>query len=397
MTGRGRLRFLSAITALHRDLRILYVSLLVWTFGLGLYSYVWSIYLRTLGATPGEVGLAFAIGYVAFAASMIPGGILSNRYDLRKVIIWSWALSIPVPLILILARTWQVATVGLVLLQGTSFGLPAYNAFIVANTESHKISSAFGSSYSAGTLGYIFSPVVGSVLLTLTGFQTVFMISFILFSVSTIILLPIGTHPPKLEDHRIRLERPRTRWEVVLLIFLVISATAFSLVFPFLPIYYQDRFLLNLSTIQLMGAAYYAGATVFANVIGSRAEKKGGGSAMATAVLLAAFGLFGLILIPSAIFIVLFAFLFGAARTPSYIAYSLLSKNRREGATRAGTYGFYLTIESIGLVVGSYFGGYAYGISPFLLLGTSAVLFLGLAFLAFGRIGSHAIQPAMPG
>jgi len=85
----GRLNILSSVTRLQRDLRFLFLALFLWTFGIGLYNYVWPVYLRQLGASPDNIGLAYSVGYVAFAASMIPGAILSNRYDLRKVLIAS--------------------------------------------------------------------------------------------------------------------------------------------------------------------------------------------------------------------------------------------------------------------------------------------------------------------
>src|SRR5215831_7894677 len=233
----ARLRLFTGLRDLNRNLKVMYVSFFLWTFGLGLYNYVWSLFIRGLGADSGDIGLAYAVGYVAFAATMIPGGILSNKYDLKKVLLWSWGLSIPVPIINILARSWQVATIGLVVLQLTSFGLPAYNAFIVANANPASASSAFGSSYSAAPLGLMLSPILGSLIVQWTGgLTTVFALSFVLFTVSTLVLLRLESHPPKPEDRNLRLELPRSRRDVTILAFLASSAFAFSLAYPFLPI-----------------------------------------------------------------------------------------------------------------------------------------------------------------
>ena len=387
MQSLGRLNILSSVASLQRDLRFLFLALFLWTFGLGLYNYVWPVYLRQLGASPDNIGLAFSVGYVAFAASMIPGAILSNRYDLRKVLIASWAFSIPTPIIYLIATSWQEATIGLVLLQLTSFGIPAFNAFIVANSEPERVSSAFGATASAAPLGMVLSPLLGSLMLQWTGLNGIFLLSFGLFSISTIVLLPIRKYPGKNEDFRIRLERPRSRGEVFLLGFITTSAFAFSLVSSFLPLYYQDTFLLKPAIIQLMGAVQSAGAAIFAVVIGRRAEARGRRNAMATGVLLAAIGLLGVVAGGSVLFAVPMIFLFGAARAPTYVAYSLLSK-RRPGASRAGTFGFFLTMESVGLIIGSYLGGLIYGVSPVRLIVSGAIIFILLAIFSWVRLES---------
>src|SRR5437867_5700108 len=162
---------------------------------------------------------------------------------------------------------------------------------------------------------------------------------------------------------------------------------AFSLVSSFLPLYYQDRFLLKPNIIQLMGAVQSAGAAIFAIVIGKRAEAQGQRNAIAAGALLAAVGLFGVVMGGSVLFAVPMIFLFGAARAPTYVAYSLLSK-RRPGASRAGTFGFYLTIESVGLIVGSYLGGLIYGVSPANLITSGATIFILLAIFSWLKLGT---------
>ena len=387
MQSLGRLNLLSSVARLQRDLRFLFSALFLWTFGLGLYNYVWPVYLRQLGASSDNIGLAYSVGYVAFAASMIPGAIISNRYDLRKVLIASWAFSIPTPIIYLIATSWQEATIGLVLLQLTSFGIPAYSAFIVANSEPDRVSSAFGATSSAAPLGMVLSPLLGSLMFQWTGLNGIFLLSFGLFSISTIVLLPIRKYPGKKDDFRIRLEIPRSRGEVFLLGFITISALAFSLVSSFLPLYYQDTFLLKPTIIQLMGAVQSAGAAIFAVLIGRRAEAHGQRNAIAAGVLLAAIGLFGVVIGGSVLVAVPMIFLFGAARAPTYVAYSLLS-NKRPGASRAGTFGFYLTVESVGLIVGSYLGGLIYGVSPANLITSGATIFILLAIFSWLKLGS---------
>src|SRR5205807_491788 len=83
----------------------------------------------------------------------------------------------------------------------------------------------------------------------------------------------------------------------------------------------------------------------------------------------------------SPLLVVPMVFLLGGARAPSYVAYSLLS-NMREGKSRAGQFGFYLTFEQLGLVVGSFIGGFLYASNHTSVLITTSVLFVLLAALA---------------
>src|SRR5437773_6753789 len=96
-------------------------------------------------------------------------------------------------------------------------------------------------------------------------------------------------------------------------------------------------------------------------------------------------GALGIALAGSPLLVVPMVFLLGGARAPSYVAYSLLS-NMREGKSRAGQFGFYLTFEQLGLVVGSFIGGFLYASNHASVLITTSVLFVLLAALAGFRI-----------
>ncbi|HLC11519.1 MAG TPA: hypothetical protein VJL56_06720, partial [Candidatus Bathyarchaeia archaeon] len=78
-------------------------------------------------------------------------------------------------------------------------------------------------------------------------------------------------------------------------------------------------------------------------------------------------------------------FLLGGARAPSYVSYSLLS-SMRQGRSRAGQWGFYLTFEQLGFVVGSFVGGFLYASNHTSVLITTSIFFIVLAALAGFRI-----------
>ncbi len=102
---------------------------------------------------------------------------------------------------------------------------------------------------------------------------------------------------------------------------------------------------------------------------------------MALGLVVSATGLAGIILTRNLLFALPLVFFFGSARAPSLIAYSILAIIRK-GATRAGQYGFYLTLENLGFVAGAYLGGLFYTINPAIGFITTATSFILLALTA---------------
>ena len=378
---------LSWSRSLPRDLRLLFFSLFLWTFGLGIYNYVWSLYLTQLNANPEQVGLVSSIGFFAAAISMIPGGILANKYDNRTLLIIGWAMSIPVPILFYFSRTWSDVIPGLIVLQLSAFNVPAMNAFISALGDQKRMSSAFGAVYSAFPLGLVLSPAVGSLLLTWLSIRDLFWFTLALWTVSTIILFPLNRQPPREVDSKAPLlELPRSSRELTILAFLFGGAVAFSITSPsFLPLFLQDQLHLTDAQIQLLGTAQSLGSAIFAILLGRWAATRNPGSTIAKELMLVAGGALGIALAGSPLLVVPMVFLLGGARAPSYVAYSLLS-NMREGKSRAGQFGFYLTFEQLGFVVGSFIGGLLYASNHTSVLITTSVLFVLLAALAGFRI-----------
>src|SRR6266566_4126039 len=250
---------LSWSRSLPRDLRLLFFSLFLWTFGLGIYNYVWSLYLTQLNANPEQVGLVSSIGFFAAAISVIPG---------------------------------------LIIFQLSAFNLLAMNAFIGALGDQKRMSSAFGAVYSAFPLGLVLSPAVGSLLLTWLSIRDLFWFSLVLWTVSTLMLLPVKRQPPRDVDSKARLlELPRSRQELTILLLIFGVPAAISITSPsFLPLFFQDQLDLTDSQIQLLGSVQALGSAVFAILLGRWAATRKPGSTIAKELLLVAGGAVGIVL-----------------------------------------------------------------------------------------------------
>jgi len=388
---------LSSGRDLPRDLHLLFFSLLMWTFGLGVYNYVWSLYLIQLNASPEQVGLVSSIGFLGAAVSMIPGAILANKYDNRTLLIIGWAMSIPVPVLFYYSNSWPDVIPGLIILQLSSFNIPAMNAFIGQLGDPRRMSSAFGSVWAAAPLGLVLSPAIGSLLLLWFNIRDLFWVTLALWTVSTIILLPLKRQPPREVDSKAPLlELPRSRQELTILVFLFGAAVAIGVTSPsYLPLFLRDQFHLSESQIQLFGSIQSLGSATFAILLGRWAATRNPGSTMAKELLLVAGGALGIILASSPFLVVPVVFLLGGARAPSLVAYSLLS-NMREGKSRAGQWGFYLTFEQLGFVVGAFTGGILYASNHTSILITTSTLFIFLAALAGLRIRRVAASSRKP-
>src|SRR5215472_120280 len=372
---------LGPVQRLPRDLQLLFWSLFVWSFGLGLYNYVWPLFLQDLNADPSQVGIVFSIGFLAAAASMFPGGILANKYELRALLIAGWVLSIPPPIMFYLAGSWTDVIPGMIIFQVSAFNIPAFNAYIAGATEKNRTGSSFGIVWASFPLGFVFSPAVGGALLEWISIRQMFLLSFVLFTVSTIILFWMHRQPPvRTKAHSYSVEVPKSGSEIVLLVFLTGAAIAFSVTSPFIPLYFHDVLSFSPTLIQVLGSIQSLGQAAFAFLLGGRADVRSKGRTMALGIIVSATGLVGVVLTRNFLFAFPLVFLLGSARPASYIAYSVLSVVR-SGASRAGGYGFYLTLENLGFVAGSYIGGFLYSINPIDGFTVTASCFLFLALM----------------
>jgi MFS family permease len=385
----SRLNLLSSVQALPRDLRLLFVALFLWTFGLGIYTFIWSLYLTQLNATPEQVGLVASIGGLSAAVSMIPGGILANKYDAKILLIAGWAASIPVPILFYYAGTWSDVIPGLIILQLSAFNLPAMNAFIGELADGTRTSSAFGAVYSSAPLGLIISPALGGILLGWLAIRDLFWITLAFWTVSTLILLPVRPQPPRKSDLSARLvELPKSQLELAIFTLLFGAAAAFSITSPsYLPLYFQSHFGLTDSQVNLLGSLQALGSAVFTVLLGRWATSRHEGSMIATQLVVVAGGVLGIVLAESSFLLVPLVFLVGGARATSPVAYSLLSK-MKNGKSRAGRFGFYLTFEQLGIVVGSLVGGLLYSRSVTSVFFTTTILLLLLGVISALRIRS---------
>jgi len=166
---------------LNRDLKLIFTTNVVGSFGDGLFAYLLPIYMRNvLGADPIQIGILYALTVLAAALTLLISGTLADRYDRKKIMIAGWLAWLPAPLIFAFARNWTEMIPGMVM-WGFWLGQPAGSAYIMTSAKKSRITSTFTIMSAGWSLGYIFSPAVGGFLAGTVGMKTVFYLAFILY------------------------------------------------------------------------------------------------------------------------------------------------------------------------------------------------------------------------
>jgi DHA1 family tetracycline resistance protein-like MFS transporter len=375
---------------MNRNLWILFMAMLLWSLGFGLYNPVWPEFVRTLGGSPVDLGALASIATLAAAIGALPGGVWADRYERKTVLMITWVIAVPAPLIWAVAPDWRYLIPGSFLYSLSMASMPPMQAYMAGATTPENRTRAFGIVSAGFPIGMIVSQALSGIVLDALGFHNLFMISFGFFSASTLILFAIDRQQPhKLSisehgggkaTHRARL--PRRFWLMTGLFTLIfgLSGIPSSFFTPFL----TDVGRLSLTVIGLLAAIAAASSAVFGPWFGHRAGSRGarnlirlGWGIWCVAVLLMVF-------FPRALSVqVGSATLRGAADG----ARSLMNAQVAESVPAAAfgaAYGWYNLVTTLGLMVAPYLGGWLYTFAPrlpFLI----AAIGLAVALVAMGN------------
>jgi MFS family permease len=178
---------------LNKDLKLIFTSNLVGSFGDGLYAYLLPNYMtQTLNATGAEVGILYAVVSLVAALTLLVAGMFADKYDRKKIMIAGWLAWLPVPLIFSFAGNWIQMLPGMVL-WGVWLGGPTGTAYIVTSADKSRLTLTFAAISSSWSLGYIFSPAIGGYLSAAGGMRIVFYSAFIFYAMASLTLVFISS------------------------------------------------------------------------------------------------------------------------------------------------------------------------------------------------------------
>lgn len=234
--------------AFTRDIWLICLSNVIGAFGEGLYFWVFPVYIRQLQADYVQLGLVFSALYGTSALAPLPGGILADRFDRKKILILSWTPWVFAPLLYSFAQNWVQLIPGAVCWGISMIGLPAVSAYVVTSVvDKRNLSSVVAVVWASYSFSYIFAPAAGSFLASIIGMQWVLRVASVLCAVATgVFFLLHSQHPRKNESETKQTlssdERSKLMRKVLLWSSFYAAATFFFMVFrPFVPTFLTDQ------------------------------------------------------------------------------------------------------------------------------------------------------------
>lgn len=349
---------------LTRDLRLIYISIFTQGFGYGLYFYLAPLYARSLGATPVQVGLIYATFYLLAAVVAIPGGLLADRYPLKKVITFVWLMIIPAGIFYLIAISWQYLVIANAFAGISMMNSPAVAVYIAKKAEKGRLVRAYTLVYSSFAAGMVLSPALGGFIASMINFRVVFAISTILFLISSVVIFFISKEKPvsKKGEGKIFSILSQRGFSITLvyfsLIFFVIYISQ-----PFLTTFLHEVRGTSLATIGVLGAFSSLGAALIGPFMGHLADAYGHKEAMFGGL---SFLLLGIVLLLSFNFIaiIFIAFIFFGVVEGFYNLSGAIISKQIEELPAGLAFGFFRSITSGFSFLGPYLGGVFFDISP---------------------------------
>lgn len=153
--------------------------------GAMLYSYL-ALYLQSLGASIGQVGLVFSLASIVPLALQVFGGWLSDTIGRLRAIAIGSAIASFGYLLFVIAPSWQWALAALVLeyISGTTVG-PSYSAFIADQSEERVRGRIFGLSNGIFLVIGVIGPPLAGLLIDWRDYRFMLAVTGVIYWVAT--------------------------------------------------------------------------------------------------------------------------------------------------------------------------------------------------------------------
>jgi MFS family permease len=357
--------------AFTQDIWLICISNVVGAFGEGLYFWVFPLYIRQLQADYVQLGLVFSALYGVSALAPLPGGMLSDRFDRKKVLILGWTPWVFAPLLYSLAQNWTQLIPGTICWGVSMLGAPALNAYVItAVNDKRNLASVLSFVWSSYSFSYIFAPTVGAFIATFIGMQWLLRLSGLLCAVAAGIFLFLHSQHPVKNEAKTQMKSvhnpdEKRLWRLMLIWAGFYTAITFFMTVgrTFVPIFLSEQVKLSEFHVGLFGSINFAGTTFIGIAVGRMGDKWRKPRAMSICLMLYFVSMIPLLLIKEPAMLMTTAFLYGGAIVTGSIvsAYvgTIAPENKR---------GLWISIpQTLSLVAAfaaPYLGGYLYSQSP---------------------------------
>jgi DHA1 family multidrug resistance protein-like MFS transporter len=181
---------------LNRNLLFVAIALFLWGIGEGMFFNFVPIRLESeFLLSKQQVG--FALGAFGFfmAITHIPGGHLADRIGRRPLLLTAWMLGIFSTLTMGLAKSLPFYLAGLFLYGVTAFVASPLSSYVTAARGKWGVGTALSLTTATYNLGMALGPVSGGWIAEHYGMNSSYLVAFVIFVVSTILLFFIEAQP----------------------------------------------------------------------------------------------------------------------------------------------------------------------------------------------------------
>jgi len=378
------LDFLSGV--LNRDLKLIFVSVLIGAFGDGLYYWILPLYVRALKASPVEVGIFFSIQCLTAAFTLILGGLLADKYDRKKVIILGWLVWLPVPVLFSLATNWVQLLPGAVL-YGCWIGQPAFSAYIAASADKEKMMLTFATISSSWSFGYLFSPVLGGYVSTVIGIRWVFCLAFLFYASCVCGLLFISSQQVRTQFSEPSLPAAPVKRKKIIVwsIFFAVIMFFMFLIRPFVSQILRYEYNLSEFHIGVLGSITFLGSAPLGIILGRIGDRWKKAGAISVCMILSFVSIVTLVSFKNFFILSLACFLLGSSFTTWSLIGAVVGSFAPE-TLRARWISFPLSASMLAAFLAPPLGGLLYEAWPYNPFLVFIVATLLLSILALARI-----------
>ncbi|MBP1701028.1 MAG: Major facilitator superfamily transporter [Chloroflexi bacterium] len=374
-----------------RNLILVALALVIWGIGEGMFLYFQPLYLQQLGANPvligsilGGIGLLMTLVY-------LPAGYLSDHIGRRPMLIASWLMGTVSTGIMALANSLPIFVIGMALYGMTSFVVVPLGSYVTAARGKMSVARALTLISATYNIGAILGPLIGGWVGEMLGLRRSFSIAFILFIISTLVILFIQSQPVEHRDPDQKGSRLR---QILTPVFIRYLGVVFVVIFamylsqPLSQNFLQNERGLNLSEIGQVISLRSVGIVVFNLVLGQLAVRRGFLLAQASMLLFNLFIWLG----NSMLWYRLGYFFLGSFQTSR----SLATAQGRALLTRQNMgvgYGLIETFGAMGLILAPPIAGWLYSNNPESIYTTGLVL-IGIAIIVTIIFTPRQIKPS---
>ena len=146
-----------------------------------------ALYILELGASKQSLGMILTLQSVTELVIQIPGGILTDRWGRRKVIVLSTLLRLGSNLIFLSAFHWTHVAPALILGAAAIISVPASSALLAESISSENVSTGFAAIRTVAEFPMIITSLLGGILIDRIGIITGVRAILLVYSLVTLL------------------------------------------------------------------------------------------------------------------------------------------------------------------------------------------------------------------